>query len=473
MGISGSKGNSTTPSADTQADDPQAQVAAREAEAETDRLLGKVVTPGSTDADPTAPAGRASTVFVSLSTVLITATAVLATVIMGLNQPVGGNQCLTTPTSTGIDNVRWSLMTAYTIAVVMMFTLRLKRIDQGHIAGYDIVGVFNGEFKNFAFLAEFGHRDQLLRMGECFFHVVAVVSSMWFLFNNGGLSECHDATFTFMMTVCFVTYYLCVLCEVIDGCLPGHHVPRESKAHPVDPKDTEQSQTVTVILATVIVGLAVVNLGFVFARLHHSHLSDVACDPSVNILLSIMFLLSMVTFVSYSGTFVSPNAHYRLSRWHPNMAPAFSALVCVLIVIYQYAIYENSAGPAIPSQPLDYTEKHFCLIRGATLVDTVGTTPTMQYLPYSEDKTGDALLEAQFWTLLFLSIGVYFIKRGLSATFEFNPAVKGEPPAGPRDPIGYVNTGLRPNTSASTLARNRLAGDGKKPYASVSTLQFV
>ena len=415
----------------------------------------------------TDPAGRATTVFVSLSTVLITIAAVLATVIMGLNKPVGGNECLTTPTSTGIDNYRWGTMSAYAIAVVMLFALRLKRIDQGHIAGYDIVGVFNGRFKNFKFVTEFGKKDHLLRTAEFIFHVLAIISSLWFLINNQGLSECHDAVFSAMMTVCFVAYYLCFSSELIDGLLPGQYIKKRPAPIAVDPKDLKQTENVTFVLAGVVIFLATVNLGFVFARLHHSHLSDVQCHDSVNILLSILFLLSMVTWVSYSGTFVSPNAHYRLSRWHPNTVPAFSALVSALVVTYQFAVYENSATVPSTLTPHDYTGKQFCILVNATI-----TPGTPSYYNTMEDKTGDFLLEAHFWTLLLLSVGVAFIKRALS-TFRYEDFTEAADASEPSRTIGYTNTGLRPNTSASTLAHNRLAGDDKKPYTSVSTLQFV
>jgi hypothetical protein len=156
----------------------------------------------------------------------------------------------------------------------------------------------------------FSHRDQHLRMWELLGHVTALVSSIWFIGNNEGLTKCGDEAFQSLMIVGITAFFISLSLEVFDGVT---ETQRKWGARPTPVADVPFGKSTAMGLAVWVVVVAFVNFCITVARLHRSHMKGIqGCQSGANILLALLFLLSMLVMVAYVGSYTSPNTVYRL-----------------------------------------------------------------------------------------------------------------------------------------------------------------
>jgi hypothetical protein len=415
---------------------------------------------GDTPAPP-ALAQRNNSDAVTISNRCIGLSAACVVISMSLQSSTPGslNVCLT-------GNRRWNLAVAYAFAVVFLYAIRLKRKTLAQFGKYRLVGTFNAslDLKD-SFFRKYGPVSQHLRTWEVIGHLVTLVSVGWFLGDNKGLGKCGDESFQILMTIGITSYFICFVAEAWDG-RKGVYVDTDSKNTETVP--VEYSPTTAMALAAWVTFVAVINFGLTIARLHRAHMKDIVCPPSANATLALLFFLSTVIMVTYIGSYTVPNSRYRLVAKNPNTLVAIAGAVAFIMVVTQLGVY-NTSGLKVSTYNHEYTGRRFCTFTNGTVAVTVDDTTTT-FPKHAEDADGDGLLVAHGVTLIMMFFGTafitFFVKKE-NATFMKKQEADRLVPR-----VAYPS-GLRPADGASSLTRNRLTGDGKKPYASVSTLQFV
>jgi len=356
--------------------------------------------------------------------------------------------------------------------VIFLFAVRSKRYNLGQVSGYDIVGTFNGSIDTpIDFIKQFGDKSQHLRLWEALAHVVAFFCGVWYLIDTKGVTDCHNNSFMFLMLLSIVAYFLCMSAEVYDGW--NAKFIQNQTADGEKTVTLEQSPTTTQRLAVWITVVSVTNFIFTVLRLDRSHTDGIVCDGGTNAILAMVFFLSVIIMVVYIGSYTAPTSMYRLAQKRPNTVVSWLGFISFVLVAVQYGTYETS-GKDTATAIGEYTGKNFCKLLVCGSHNSTIIAPCLENIQsyVTDDTVGNNYLMAHFGILAVMAVGtlcVYlFIIMPLNTKYRIDNTEEER-----THQEVYNTTALRPANDSAGLARNRLTGDGTKPYTSVSTLQFV
>ena len=413
---------------------------------------------------------RVSIAALSLSATFLTA-------VISNFDPYHPNLCVSDERDTTVEN-NHKLPSAYTfaIAVVVLVGVRLKRIklhaEDPEVSSETVVGVFGGGLKRenlvHNFISAFNEAQDFNRAVEVLFHVAALLAGFVFLGLNKGTfskTKCDGRFNSFALVFAIIAYYLSFIVEFLDGMYTSIREADTSAPVAVPTWRNTQAAVYTLGLG----GIATVSL----LRLSRAHdtTEHVMCLHDT----SVITLTLVATLLGFSSM-VAIRKQADRSKMEQFAANSFGWGFCMITLAL--LLMSWSYKDEVKTYPETTIGSNATLITvpSAALTDTlcayINATGKWQ-----KDTTSDNYLTAQVTLVCLFGAGGFIlslIMHMFSSKKNADAAATTLAGAGVEQP-GASNSGTEKAlfSPGDGLARNRLTSDGKTPYTSVSTLQFV
>ena len=408
--------------------------------------------------------------------------ATFLTVLMANYDPYSPNPCI----STGADNTNTNhrLPSAYTFAtaVIALVGLRLKRIklkdERG--GGTSVVGVFGGKLHDGneikTLLKDYLDAENMNRGLEYVGHLVAVIAGFSFLGSNGfefTSAKCDGDFNSFALIFAVIAYYCSFLAELADG------LTAPAVSHPVHERTDDLMKhmfknTYASLTTLGLFGIALLS----FLRLSRAHdtAEHVKCKHN-----AVVITLTLAATVLGFVTMVTIRVKQTRTKLQQLTANTFGwgfTMITLVLILMSYSHRDQVTSYA----ELDITTNTSGVVNTTTVPAKDLNSTLCAYIKDGEwvkDTESDDLLMAQLILVALFGVGgailaaIFKMAGTASAKVVPGSAEEEDRFQGKRPADGRAREApfLRP--PADGLARNRLTGDGKKPYTSVSTLQFV
>ena len=407
--------------------------------------------------------------------------------------PYDPNPCITTGADNKDTNYRLSSAYTFATAVIALFGLRLKRIKLENIdgEGNTVPGVFGGKIKanhRLSWLPDYFDAQNLNRGFEFVFHVIAFIAGISFLASNGGslTSEKCDGDFNSRFLIAGLSaYYLSFFVEVLDGFFAS---PVADSTGPHVGFKNMLNNWIASLATLGLFGIAALS----FLRLGRAHNTGlhVQCKHDASVITftlaaTVLGFISMVTIRTDEGE----KGRSMTEQFTQNTYGWGFSMLTLALLFTSYS-YKDQVH-FYDATPVNITSNHtinLITVPAAELSSTL--CAYIKDNKWAKDETSNDYLYYQLILVCVFGAGWFivttiFVIYGTGTTHRQKAAavVQAADATDDDDDGGRVivagggggyNALARPKRNASDgLARNRLTGDGKKPYTSVSTLQFV
>ncbi len=425
----------------------------------------------------------------------------LATSIVAKYDPYEPNLCISSSKGT---NARLVSAYVFATAVIALLGLRLKRTklhaeDMLLLKGKEkaplsdtVVGVFGGALHSaediFKLPKSWLIEANMNRGYEFLFHVVAIISSLVYLISVGSFTEkkCGGTWQQWQHILLFVSYYLCFLMEVLDGCVPLKKGTTKTEKKTTKSKMTMKQKAkhlqhhaeanwISLFLTTGLFAIACLT----FARLSRSHDTDanVHCthDQSVISLTLVSTVLAWVTMVTIS---IEKDDNDWTKQFSSNTFGWFFTFLTLCLLLLSYNHYDSpTLYPETKMPKMVNGLTTFDIVPAKKMSSTVCAQIDTTTHKWVKDDKSNLLLDWQiglvgfFGVGSFVIVGLYYLVMDLT-TYKAGKLQAKELMAGLMEDRGELESDLMPGIPPIPRSA-RLTGEGKASYTSVSTLNFV